>query len=197
MPNTANRAALWSGTAESFVSLHPGPEFRDSDVFGMAPGQQVGYAGRIGQNHHAALWTGSAESHIDLNPPIAGFSVLLATCGSAQVGYASTNLHGVTAGDWFGTPESFVPLAPFLPPGYGQSIAPSVAFDGSQYLVGGYARNLATNRDEAFLWIGVPGPGSAAVLIGAGAWAVRRRRSSPGALTGIPPRSGIGSTGNR
>src|SRR5690606_39755317 len=33
-----NHAALWRGAAESFVGLHPGPGFRASDVFAMAPG---------------------------------------------------------------------------------------------------------------------------------------------------------------
>ena len=178
-PGYAQQAAIWSGTASSVVNLHPGSQFRSSYVTGMAEGHQVGYAGRIGQPDHAAMWHGTAKSYTDLNPSIAGLSTLYGTCGTAQVGYANTNLYGITAGIWFGTAESFTALSPFLPSGYGQSIATSVATDGARFYVGGYARNLMTNRDEAFLWIGVPAPGSAWMLGALGILAAKRKRSLP------------------
>ena len=40
-----------------------------------------------------------------------------------------------------------------------QSIATSISFFKGAYYVGGYARNLSTNLDEAFAWIGGPGTG--------------------------------------
>jgi hypothetical protein len=149
---------------------------RGSDIRGMVPGQQVGYAFPQTGSEHAALWRGTPESFVDLNPAGAGLSELRATCGSAQAGYANLVGLGVTAGFWFGTPESFVPLAPYLPPGYFQSTATSVALVNGEYYVGGYARSIATHQDEAFLWIGVPAPGAAANLFASFALAAARRR---------------------
>ncbi len=168
-------AALWSGSAESFLSLHPGAGYNASEIYGMSPGQQVGYAEHAGQSQHAALWRGSAASYVDLNPPGAGLSFLYGTCGSAQVGYA--NLAGQdVAGIWFGTPESFVSLAAFLPAGYYQSSATCVAEAGGVFYVGGYATNSVSHNDEAFLWVGVPGPGASALAFAAAGTLLRRRR---------------------
>jgi hypothetical protein len=171
--NQAKWASLWSGTAESVSILHPGPNFVESEILGMAQGQQVGYAFALGQNDHAALWSGTAASYLDLNPPGAGLSFLYGTCGSAQVGYANLAGHN-GAGVWFGTAESFVSLAAFLPAGYFQSVATCVAEANGVFYVGGYATNSVTHNDEAFMWVGVPGPG-ASMWVAAGLLAMRRR----------------------
>lgn len=178
LPGFVSHAGLWSGTAASFVDLHPvGADFLESGINGMAAGQQAGWSRRqSAPNIHAAIWAGTASSWADLNPPGAGLSILLATCGVAQAGYA--NLSGTnSAGVWFGTPGSFVNLAASLPPGlYYESNATSVAVSGSTAYVGGYATSVNTSQREAFLWIGpVPAPPGLALLAGAGLLAARRR----------------------
>lgn len=164
-------AALWSGAASSMLDLHPAAAI-ESQILGMAPGQQVGWSGAPGT--HAALWRGSAASFIDMNPPGAGVSLLNATCGSAQVGWA--NIGVVSAGVWFGTPESFQPLHQYLPGGYRQSIATGVSVFNGTYYISGYANNNATGHDEAFVWIGVPTPGTVAAFSAAAAMSARRVR---------------------
>ena len=143
-----------------------------SAITGMALGEQVGYA-NFGAGHHAILWRGTPESAVDMHPPwLFGVSELRATCGSAQVGV----VQGGTAGIWFGTPGSFVDLAQFLPSGYGASVATSVAELNGTFYVGGYAYRAGTLDREAILWIGIPAPASAPVLLAAGVLAWRRRR---------------------
>ena len=60
------RAALWSGTVESWIDLHPSGMSR-SEALGVFDGYQVGYASSTDSEPHAAFWNGSAESWVDLN----------------------------------------------------------------------------------------------------------------------------------
>lgn len=166
-------AVIWHGTAQSMIDLGTGSN--GALIRGMAAGQLVGIVGS-GQGSIAALWPSIGASYINLNPPGVTYADLTATCGSAQVGSASTNEFGGTAAIWFGTPGSFVPLAPYLPPNYYASIATSVAELNGTFYVGGYAVNSITSFEEAILWVGVPEPASALVL-GAGLWLRRRRRA--------------------
>lgn len=170
--NGVNHAAMWAGSAASHWDLHPSGA-DSSRILGMAPGEQVGVVNDV--QDHAALWRGTAASFVDLNPPGAALSRLTATCGLAQVGVA--NIGGLNgAGIWFGTAASFVSLHQFLPAGYWQSVATSVAHDGVNFYIGGYANSVVTGQSEAFLWTyPVPGPGAAALLAGAACVAGRRR----------------------
>jgi hypothetical protein len=168
---TTDHAALWSGTPESFLDLSPSGS-NASMIRGMAAGQQVGWAGRPGQNPHAAMWQGTAQSWLDMNPPGYGTSEILATCGSAQVGDAGFQIAGI----WFGTPDSFISLAQFLPPGYSLSTATSIAELNGVFYVGGFAVNDATQHGEAFLWIGIPAPSAALPLLLGAILAPRRRQ---------------------
>ncbi|MEX2218286.1 MAG: hypothetical protein WD749_05950, partial [Phycisphaerales bacterium] len=80
------------------------------------------------------------------------------------------------AGVWFGTPESFLSIHQYLPPGYFNSVATSVAVENGTLYVGGYAWNGASQQ-EAFLWTGpIPAPGALLPLAAAGVFAWRRRR---------------------
>jgi hypothetical protein len=168
------RAGIWSGTAESFVDLNP-PGFDGSTIHGMAAGEQVGGGARPGWLlGHAILWRGTPESWTDLDPGW-GLSVALATIGGVQAGWAAIASDDVAC-LWFGTRESFLNLAQFLPPGYHGSQATSIATDGTSYYVGGFALNSASSR-EAFLWVGpVPAPaGLTLLMLAGGALAWRRR----------------------
>jgi hypothetical protein len=157
-PGTGGRAGIWQGTASSYANIHPAGAWTHSWINGMTETQQVGAARVYPQWPHAAIWQGTAASFTDIDPPESfGYSELLATCGSAQVGYIAP-ASGVYAGIWYGTAQSFHNLGQYLPPGYGYSRATSIATDGFFYYVGGYAENGFTLDNEAFLWIGpVPG----------------------------------------
>jgi hypothetical protein len=172
---TAWQAILWHGSATNYTSLSPGPGY-SSQLSDIVPGQQVGSASAFGGSDHAALWRGTPESFVDLNPPGAGYSGLTATCGTTQAGVADVAGIGGTAGVWFGTPESFIALEPFLPSGYAGSVATSIAEIDGRLFVGGHAVNLATQEYEAFLWIGVPAPGTGMAILGMICIAAARRR---------------------
>jgi hypothetical protein len=180
-PNAAGapnpeHAAVWSGTAQSFIDLNPAGAL-SSLVYGMAAGQLVGAVGPANGGARAALWPSIGAPYIDLNPPGIIYAALYATCGDAQVGSASTNQFGTTAGIWFGTPGSFVALNAYLPPGaYAGAVATSVAESNGIFYVGGYAYSAATGRQEAILWVGIPTPSGAPVLLASALFASRRRR---------------------
>jgi hypothetical protein len=176
LPSGTRHAALWAGSAASFINMNPTGAI-SSAIEGMVPGEQVGFA-NFGSGNRAMLWRGTPQSAISLHPEgVAGVSGLYATVGSAQVGWANTYQYGLTAGIWFGTAESFIPLAPYLPPGYGSSSATSIAELNGTYYIGGYAYRIGTLDREAFLWVGqVPAPGAGAVLLGAGVLSMKRRR---------------------
>jgi hypothetical protein len=175
---STDHAALWSGTAASLIDLNPLGSTA-SEVSGMAPGQQVGYALRTGSPAlHASIWSGSAASWVDVTPFAGLDSQLFATTGSIQVG--STNVPTAPlehAGVWFGAASSFVDLHAFLPSGYSSSRALAVvqAPDG-RIIVGGWA-NTSAGVHEAMLWVYVPSPGSASLLFISCAACLRRSRA--------------------
>ena len=167
-------AALWNRTAESFVNMSPGPNF-GSSILGMSGDQQVGWVESSTMAMHASLCTGTAASWVDLHPHSDGMSVFYGTCGTAQVGYVSSSITGIPhAGIWFGTAQSFIDLGSLLPPGYGESVAYAVDEQNGVFTVGGYADH--NGHFEAFIWVGVPSPSTAATLVFAGVLAVRRGR---------------------
>jgi len=148
-------ATIWSGTPQSVVDLHPAGA-GESEVWGMAPGIQVGWATFPSDSRfHSGVWHGTAASFQDFNPP-GGSIRLFATTGRVHVGQGALNsqtgaAHAVLN---FGTPNAWLDLRPFLPPGYGGfSAANAVYQDGDTIYVGGYAFNSSGN-EEAFLWIG-------------------------------------------
>jgi hypothetical protein len=172
-------AALWNGTAASFVDMNP-PGYASSSIAGMFGDQQVGSGQAAnGAPERAAMWFGTPESHRTMHPFPTGLSQIAATCGSAQVGYVnSANFgagQGVRAAIWFGTAESVLDLSQFLPAGHGTSIATCIEERNGVYTIGGYVRYGF--EDQAFVWVGVPAPGTAVVMAGAGLIAIRRRRS--------------------
>jgi hypothetical protein len=166
---------LWSGTAQSAVDLTPAG-YIGGAIYSMVPGQQAGMAQHAQGGVHAALWSGTAQSFVNMTPPGAGLSFIYGTTGTAQAGYAFLFGIGNRAGVWFGTPESFISLADTLPSWYGESLATSITEHNGLYYVGGKARNLLTSRDEAFLWVGVPAPGTLSLLAAAAVLAMQRRR---------------------
>jgi len=176
-PFVSQHAAMWSGTAASFVDMTP-PGAGDSEMNAMSGEQQVGWARLAvnGYQQHATLWRSTPESAIDLHPHPGGISLLYGTCGTAQVGYSSDSVTlGPHAGIWFGSGSSFIDLHALLPGNPVQSVALAVDEFNGQFIVGGYA-SMSDGHSEAFIWVGVPSPSTAAPLLLAGLVSRRRAR---------------------
>ena len=128
-------ACLWTGTAQSYVNLHPLGS-TCSYAHAASDGQQVGevgFGGLLDPDFHASLWTGTAESWVDLNPLNAVDSCAYDVSDGQQVGVATVVIkqgrkrelsRGTHAGLWSGTAESWVDLHPY---GYDGSEARGVS----------------------------------------------------------------------
>ncbi|MCE9557657.1 MAG: dockerin type I repeat-containing protein [Armatimonadetes bacterium] len=104
-------AALWLGTAGSFVDLNP-VGVDGSYANGVANGFQVGstYANN---GSDAAMWNGSAASWVNLNPGTDYDSEALGVGDGQQVGRVWHDVDGGPhAALWSGTASSFVNLHP-------------------------------------------------------------------------------------
>ncbi len=137
-----DHASLWTGSAASWLDLHPGGGL--SIAYGVGGGQQAGQSavGVFG----ACLWTGSAGSWVDLHPPVAGKSGAFSVHAGQQGGFAY--VEGVShASLWTGTAASWVSLHPA---GATASWVYGV-YAGQQV---GYARVGDVIR--AGLWVGTP-----------------------------------------
>src|ERR1043165_2750576 len=95
-----NRAALWTGTAASWVDLHPAGAV-NSIAYGTSGGYQVGSA-LVGNQECASLWTGTAASWVNLGPNGASQSVAYGASASHQVVYSVVG-DRVRASLWTGT----------------------------------------------------------------------------------------------
>ena len=110
--NGGSHAALWSGSASSFVDLNPAG-FRSSQVLSTAGRQQAGSGiSSSGDNSpQALLWSGSAASAVNLNPAGSYTSQANGIGGGQEVGYgnggSSTNYQN-NAFLWTGTAASAV-----------------------------------------------------------------------------------------
>lgn len=172
-------ASLWTGSAGSWVDLHPAGS-TDSRANSTSGTQQVGYA-FIGGSPHASLWSGTAASWIDLNPAGASNSVANDVLGSFQVGYAVFTGQ-VRAGIWSGTSGSWIDLSSFVPGSWRQTIAQSIATDGVTLYVAGSGINNSTNRTEALLWTR---PLSTAETVSPSSFATVRGRLDSGDVTSL------------
>lgn len=170
---TVIHAALWQGTSSSYVNMNP-PGARESWITGMAPGVQAGWAILDGFfNRHAVLWSGNPGSYTDLNPAGSPGSFLLGTNGQRHVG----QVLNFGAAIWMdSTPESVVNLQALLPGFFSSSQATGVYEENGQIYVSGWAYPAGGGNAQAFLWIHVPAPSTAAALALAGLLAARRRR---------------------
>ena len=100
-------AGYWSGSAESWVDLHPAGASQ-SEAVATSGMDHVGYCYVAGDNH-ASLWRSGLW--VDLHPAGATSSYAFAVDGEVQGGYSF--FAGVKrAGIWFGSPQSWVSLHP-------------------------------------------------------------------------------------
>ncbi len=151
-------AALWTGSAASFVDLDPGG-FYDTQAWGVGGGQQVGF-GRTNpapvtnyQYTRALLWSGTPGSVVNLHPAAYENSELRGTDGIRQVGeaevFAATHNNGVLhAMVWSGSADSYVDLHPAS--GFSYSYALNVS--GSQEVGYGLFGATASAPPHALLW---------------------------------------------
>lgn len=143
-PGPVTHAAMWSGSAATFVDLHPAGYSR-SYISDASDGQAVGTA-YVGAASHAALWAGGVFT--DLNPTGATSSSISFTKSGLQFGSADN-----VPGFWLGSASSFTPLANLAPAGFTSAYVSDLEIDpngGITLIGGGY--NSVTSRYEAMLW---------------------------------------------
>lgn len=136
------RAAIWSGTAASWVNLHPAGATA-SFAIDVSGTKQAGFA-VVGGQPKASLWTGTASSWVNLHPSGATTSHVVALDASKQVGHAmfSGVDHAIL---WSGTAASAIDLHPA---GSSESVARNV-LNGKQV---GYAE--FGGHSQACIWSG-------------------------------------------
>lgn len=149
------RAMLWSGTASSFVWLHPTKGYDASEAVATDGIQQAGWAqvaaggGRQTTTlpTHAAVWTNTAASFVDLNP--ADFTISFATgvAGGLQVGYGLDGGNIAHALVWSGSAASVIDLNQYLPPGFAQAAATGIDSTGN---ISGYM--VLGTQHHAVIW---------------------------------------------
>lgn len=139
-------SAQWTVTI-----LHPSA-VDDSSALWISPaGPQTGSVtifDSLGNFHyHASAWNGTAGSWENLSPDGASESVIFASHGSQQGGYANMDFGGYRASLWSGTKDSWINLHP---PGTGDSQID--AMDGTQQV--GFVSVGAGGIPHASLWSG-------------------------------------------
>jgi hypothetical protein len=147
-PGFGEHAYIWNTLSSVSVDLNPAGA-TSSHILGMAPGVQVGDAS-FGLPTHAALWRGTAQSFVDF-----GVARFTATTGRIHAG--GTGQGGLfRAAVNLGTPESWVALHQYLPPGLsgGFSGTTCVYQDGPTIYVGGWAESSPNAYFHAVMWIG-------------------------------------------
>jgi len=155
-------AALWNGTPESFVDLHPtsfaganAPGDQRSKALDTDGSNQAGYVelllplggGSYKWETHAVLWQGAGGSAIDLHPQGWDVSYAYAVKNNTQVGYGIevAGFSDITPFVWHGSAESRVSL--------GQGIV--LDTNGATH-VGAIG---VDNSSHAFRWDGDTGSG--------------------------------------
>jgi len=146
-------AVLWTGTADSAVSLNPSNS-TESAAYAVAGGQQAGY---IYSFQHAALWTGTAASVVDLHPAGYTSSQAHATNGTQQAGFgwvaSPAQVNRQHALVWSGSAASVVDLDQFMPLGFTQANATGIDAAGN---VVGWAVKVSANGTANFhavMWV--------------------------------------------
>jgi hypothetical protein len=162
-PGFADRAAMWTGTAESFVDLTP-PLYFGSRVLAARDGWQAGYAAPFDVGHeHAGYWHLTAESWVDLHPPGMDYSRAQGIGQGQQVG--STVIHNTWhAALWTGSAESWVDLHPTanVPPAGARHSNAYAVHEGQQvgavYAPGTFAwAAVWTGSADSFINLSPPG----------------------------------------
>lgn len=139
------RAGVWSGTPESWISIHPMEQsIRDSFALRVWNNQQVGYVTTFSNFDRASLWFGTSDSWRSLHPDGYWGSRAFNLDGEQQVGWVSDSFSR-RAALWSGHAASFIDLHP---EGASESAA-SAVFAGTQV---GFA--TFDGNSKACMWHG-------------------------------------------
>jgi hypothetical protein len=147
-----SHAALWNGSASSFIDLNPS-NMAESRVYACATSQQAGYVMPVSPGFtHAAVWSGTGGSAVDLQPST-GFvsSIAFGAASGQQVGYGVTVASAGGTGHallWSGSAATVIDLHPA---GYTFSVA--YATNGAQQ-VGEADDNTFPRHKHAVVWTG-------------------------------------------
>jgi hypothetical protein len=158
-----DRASLWSGSAASWVNLHPSGAF-SSRAYDVDGGQQAGIVG-TDAGSRASHWGGTAASWVNLHPGFL-YSHVYGVDAGAQAGSVSLNATGdVKASLWTGTAASWMNLSP---PG---TVSEAFGIDAGQQ-VGWVNRRAALWSGTAASWVDLHPLGAAeSVALGVhGGW---------------------------
>jgi hypothetical protein len=146
---SAFHASLWTGSASSWVDLHPAGA-TESIAYATDGSQQAGRV-TVGSIAHAGLWRGTAASWVDLHPAAATLhSTAYGTDGGLQAGYifvGDASHRATHASLWRGSAASWVDLNPAGSPG-------SVAYAAGAGMQAGYAYVSDGSTLHATLWSG-------------------------------------------
>jgi hypothetical protein len=151
-------AALWSGTAVSYVNLHPDTLAVESDAWAVYGTHQGGMATMNSDGkQHAMLWSGTKDSAVDMHPAtVAGVtrSFIHSMAEGIQVGFIELNDNDkqVHAFFWRGSATDYLDLHSMLPAKYSQSWAWAVEKTGNNIWIVGSANNEELDQQEAILW---------------------------------------------
>lgn len=137
-----NLACKWTGTAASYVSLHP--TWANESIIWALSGNKQGGTISLPTGTHAAIWSGTAASCVDLNPAVATGSSVRDLDATKQVGFAYVDGFQ-SACTWGGNPQSFVNLHP-------ANCQQSAAYAMSGIKQGGFA--IFNDVSKAALWSG-------------------------------------------
>lgn len=150
LPFAVVHAAMWQGSAATFVDMNP-TGAGNSTIKDASDGQQVGVINQW-NSPHAGIWYHSPESFVDINPAGATSSGVSACSGGLQLGSASFPDGGTVPGIWAGSADTFTPMDGILPANYaGLSLTDlDIAPDGTIQIVGS-ASNIDLGRLEAVL----------------------------------------------
>lgn len=110
------RAALWRGSASSYVDLHPAnAEWSVANATdGQFQGGQISISvPGVGRAFRAALWSGMASNVMDITPSHAALGSVLAMVPGQQVGWTQARGGTARAAIWSGTAASHQDLHPF------------------------------------------------------------------------------------
>lgn len=159
-PAPSPRAAKWSGTRDSFVSMHP-EGASNSSVTGAGDGQQVGVVNQW-NSPVAALWAGSAASYTPFVAPGFVANALSGCEGGFQFGTVTYADGHSSAYLWRGNPEEGIDVGAVSGTTFTSTYANGMDIepDGTIVVVG-QGFNPAAGRFEALMWRGTAGCGIA------------------------------------
>lgn len=175
--NGASRAALWRGTAATWVDLHPAGAY-ESAVHAIEGLAQYGYVSASLDEPRAAAWAGSAASLVSLHPAGAESSDIKSAANGTQAGYAIWG-GAAHAGVWAGSASSWRDLRPV-----GATSSCAWATDGARQAgsveIGSEVHAaLWSGTAASFIDLNPQGADASAVYAIAGGWQVGEVSISP------------------